>query len=270
MIPARFALGLLLLTTIRLFGAEPSLSKKAWTILEAGTHDTRADRRAQAISALGVIPGDQKAVDMTELALQDSKPEVRRAAVIALGEMDAKASVPKIKALVPQSDGKTLLVTAEVLKKFKDPEGYEIYYQVLTGKLKRGGSVLDGLKDKKSLEKMGVEAAIGFVPFGGIGTGAYDYLKQYGIANSTVDATAAAALAQDPDPRSEKALVRASFDGRELVEVAALRALAKRGNSAVAPEIEPAMYSDKALVSYTAAASVVRLLDLRVGHRSKR
>ena len=66
----------------------------------------------------------------------------------------------------PNRMAKHYLVTAEVLKMFKDPEGYEIYYQVLTGKLKRGGSVLDGLKDKKSLEKMGVEAAIGFVPFG--------------------------------------------------------------------------------------------------------
>jgi HEAT repeat protein len=256
--------------SVQAFGAEPSQSSRAWTILETGAYDQNADRRAEAVSAVGLLAGNQKAVGIAEQALKDPKPEVCRAAVTALGEMNAKASLPKIKELADRADAKTVLTIAEVLKRFHDPEGYEIYYEVLTGKLKGGGSVLDGLKDKKSLEKMGVEAAIGFVPFGGIGTGAYDYLKRNGAVNATIEARAATALAHDPDPQSEKALIQASFGANEVVEVAALRALAKRGHSTVVAEIGPAMYSDKTLVSYTAAAAILHLIDLQVRHKSKK
>ena len=41
------------------------------------------------------------------------------------------------------------MAIAAVLKKSYDPEGYEIYYEILTGKRKGSGSILDGIKDKK-------------------------------------------------------------------------------------------------------------------------
>jgi HEAT repeat protein len=104
---------------------------------------------------------------------------------------------------------------------------------------------------------MGLEEAFGFVPFGGVGIGAYDYFKRNDTSN--VNAAAATALAQDRDPATEKALVQASFGGKEIVQAAALRALAMRGDPAVINEIEPAMYSDKSLISYTAAATIVHL-----------
>jgi HEAT repeat protein len=79
---------------------------------------------------------------------------------------------------------------------------------------------------------------------------------------------AANALAQDRDPASEKALVQASFSGNEIVQAAALRVLAKRGDPAVVKDIEPAMYSEKSLIRYTAAAAVVHLTKLRSKRRS--
>jgi HEAT repeat protein len=170
--------------------------------------------------------------------------------------------LPKIKALLKHSDAKTVVAIAAVLKKFNDPEGYEIYYEIVTGERKGGGGILDGVKDKKSLEKMGVEEAVGFILFGGIGIGAYDYFKQNDSSN--VNAAAVTALAQDRDPASERALVRASFGGKEIVQIAALRALAKRGDPAVEKDIEPAMYSEKSLISYTAAATVVHLTSQRL------
>jgi HEAT repeat protein len=177
--------------------------------------------------------------------------------------MNSKASLPKIKALISHSDAKTVVAIAAVLKKFKDPEGYEIYYQLLTGKRKGGGSIYDGIKDRKSLEKMGVETAIGFAPFGGAATGAYDYFKQNGSSHSELSVTAVSALADDPDPVAEKALVQASFGGKEVVQVTALRALAKRGDPTVVKDIEPAMCSDKSMISYTAAATILHLQNLR-------
>lgn len=108
-----------------------------------------------------------------------------------------------------------------------------------------------------------METAVGFAPFGGMATGAYDYFKQNGSARSTLDVTAVSALADDRDRVAEEALVQSSVGGKEVIQVAALRALAKRGDATVVDDIEPAMYSDKPLIRYTAAATILHLLDLR-------
>jgi HEAT repeat protein len=236
---------------------------KAWTVLEAGLRDDKADKRIQAVAALGLMSGDKKAIEAAEHELQDPDSNVCRAAIGALGDMDSKASLPKLKALIAHSDAKTIVAIAAVLVKFKDPEGYEIYYELITGKRKGGGSIVDGIKDKKAIEKMGVETAIGIAPFGGVATGAYGYFKQNGSSQSSVEAIAVSALAEDRDPEAEKALVQASFGGKEGVQVAALRALAKRGDASVVDDIAPAIYSDKSLIRYTAAATILHLLDQR-------
>jgi HEAT repeat protein len=58
----------------------------------------------------------------------------------------------------------------------------------------------------------------------------------------------------------KKSLVQVVFGGKAPVRVAALRALAKRGDATVVSDIEPAMHAEKALVSYTAAAAILHLL----------
>lgn len=230
----------------------------AWKLLKDGLQDKDAEKRAQAVSALGLIRGNLESIRLAENALGDSSKEVREAAVTALGEMDAKSSRTKIKALLGTADSHTVITIAAVLRKFDDPEGYEIYYEILTGRRKGNGGLLQGIKDKKSLEKMGFEEALGFVPYASIGLGAYNYFK--GNNSSAVDATAATQLATDPDAAAKKALVDAAYNGKEVVKVAALRALARRGDPAVVPDIAHQMW-DKPLVSYTAAAAVVHLTD---------
>jgi HEAT repeat protein len=218
------------------------------------------DRRAEAIAALGIAAGDNRALKTLEECLQDPKPEIRAVAIAALGDMNAKSSLPKIKALLSDSDAKTALVIAAVLKKFGDPEGFEIYYELLTGQRKDGQNMTDGIKDKKGLEKMGAKAAIGVLPFGGVATGAYDYMSGNSKSAANVYVSAVNALEVDPDPQVEKALVQAAFGGKEPVRVAALRALARRGDATVVDDIEPAMHSDKTAVSYTTAAAILHLL----------
>ena len=240
--------------------AEQSLKHEAWDILDAGMNDKSADRRAEAIAALGVAAGDEKALKTLEGCLHDPNEEIRMAAIAALGDINAKSSLPKIKALLSDSDPKTTLTIAAVLKKFGDPEGFEIYYELFTGERKDGQKLTDGLKDKKGLEKMGATAAIGILPFGGVATGAYDYINGNSKAGANVYVTAVNALAEDPDPQGKKALLRAAFSGKEPVRLAALRALAQRGDTTVVDDIEPAMYSGKSPVSYTAAAAILHLL----------
>ena len=218
-----------------------------------------------AVTALGLMPRDKKAADAAEHALQDTDGNVRRAGIGALAEMNSRASLPKIKALIDKADGKTIVAIAAALKKLNDPEAYDIYYQILTGKRKGGGSIFDGIKDKKALETIGVEAAIGFIPFSGVGTGAYNYLKQNSSARANLNVVAVDALADEPgrDPAVDKALVQAAFDEKALVQIAAFHALAKRGDPAVISDLEPAMDSAKPLVSYTAAATILHLEGMR-------
>lgn len=66
----------------------------------------KSDKRAQDVSALGLIADDPMAIETAEHALQDSKSDVRKAAVTALADMNSRASLPKIKALLKHSDGK--------------------------------------------------------------------------------------------------------------------------------------------------------------------
>jgi len=243
-----------------LAAAEHSLRDEAWSILDAGLQDKSVDKRAEALAALGIAAGDARALNTLEESLRDPKPEVRTAAVAALGDMNAKSSLPKIKALLSDSDAKTTLVIAAVLKKFGDPEGFEIYNALVAGERKDGQKLTDGIKDRKGLEKMGAEAAIGFLPFGGVATGAYDYISGTSKSAANVYVIAVNALADDPDPQVKKALVQAAFGRKLPVRVAALRALAKRDDPNVVNDIEPAMHSDKAVISYTAAAAILHLL----------
>jgi HEAT repeat protein len=243
-----------------LVAAGQSVRDEAWSVLDAGLHNKSADKRAEAIAALGLAVGDQKALKTAEEALEDPNPNIRIAAVTALGNMNEKAALPEIKALLREGDAKTTLAIAAVLKKFGDAEGYEIYYELLMGERKDGEKLVDGIKDKKGLEKMGAKTAIGFLPFGGVATGTYDYLEQNGKSHASVYVTAVNALAEDRDPKAEKALVRAVFGGKEPVQLAALQGLAKRGDAKVVNDIEPAMHSEKDLVSYTAAAATLHLL----------
>ncbi len=255
----RLGIGCILFLLVFCFSGTAQSGSKAWDILKAGASDPNTTKRQQAISSLGIVTGNRKAVELAEHALQDSQSAVRRAAVIALGGMGSRSSLPKIKALLPSSNAETVVAIAAVLKQFNDPEGYAIYYEILTGQRKSGGGILSGLEDKKTLEKMGFEEAIGFIPFGGVGWGAYEYFKHLGAPG--VDVAAAAALASDPDPSARTALIHASFGGKQMVRLAALQALARRGDPSVVDSIEPAMYSEIPLVSYTAAAVVAHLTE---------
>ena len=240
--------------------AGQSLRDEAWGILDGGLQDKNVDKRAEVLAALGVAAGDARALKTLEECLQDPKPEIRTAAVAALGDMNAKSSLPKIKALLSDSDAKTTLAIAAVLQKFGDSEGFEIYYELVTGERKDGQKITDSIKNRKGLEKMGAETAIGFLPFGGVATGAYDYISGSNKSGANAYVTAVNALAEDSDPQVKKALVHAAFGGKVPVRVAALRALAKRGDPTVVNDIEPAMHSDKAVVSYTAAAAILHML----------
>jgi HEAT repeat protein len=78
-------------------------------------------------------------------------------------------------------------------------------------------------------------------------------------------AAAARVLVGDPDPKTEQALVRAANDKSWVVRMAAIDALARRGNAGVIPQIEPRLDDEKDVVRYTTAAAIIRLAGKKAG-----
>lgn len=253
-------LGLLLLAASCDLPAQTP-EQSAWKILQDGVNENSPVRRSKAVRALGLLPEESQAVAFAEKALGDEKPPVRTAAATALGEMRSKASIPKLRKALSDTDGAVVLAAAQALVTLKDNRGYDAYYAVLTGQRKTGHELisegLQVLRDPKKLAKFSFEEGIGFVPFGGLGFSAFSTLTKDDV--SPVRAAAARILANDPDPRSGEALGLAVSDKSGMVRAAAVEAIAKRGDASLLSDILPALSDDSDSVRYTSAAAVIRL-----------
>jgi len=239
--------------------------EEAWRILDTACTEEQTPDRAAAIRALGLIPNDPRARKLAEGALMDDKADVRLAGAEALGEMNARASIPKLKRALNDNDPTVVLAAAHSLELMHSRSAYQVYYEVLAGdrKTHRGliASQASALKDPKKLAQLGLRQGMGFVPFGGLGWGAMKMMAK--DDSSPVRAAAARVLTNDPDPAAARALTDALGDKSWLVRAAALEALAKRGEPAVIDTVQLYAYDEKDAVRYTAAAAVVRLTAIR-------
>ncbi len=146
----------------------------------------------------------------------------------------------------------------------------DVYYAILTGERKSGASLMDEqkkmLSDPKKLAQFGFEQGIGFIPFAGLGYGAFKMVTK--DTTSPVLAAAALTLVKDPDPKSGEALSNAATNNKSwIVRAAALNAIALRGETSLLPAAESQLDDPKEEVQYSAAAAVIRLTDLRA-HRA--
>jgi len=236
----------------------------AWGLILSGLHSPNSDERVAAVRVLGLLSNDHDASDLAEGALADKKSAVRSAAATALGQMRSTGSIPKLKQVLDDKEISVVLAAARALDEMKDPEGYEIYYEILTGERKSSAGFIAQqtaiLHDPKKLAQMGFEQGIGFIPYAGMGWDAVQVILKND--SSPIRAAAASMLANDPDPDTAKALVKAVRDNNWIVRVAAIEAIAKRGDGSLRISIEPSMYDPKREVRYTAAATVVHLVDV--------
>jgi HEAT repeat protein len=153
-----------------------------------------------------------------------------------------------------------VLAAAQALRAMNDPVALEVAYEVLTGERKSTEGVTGEVRvihDPKKMAELGLDAGVGFIPFGGLGWGAFKYFTKDDI--SPIRASAAIVLAKDPDEQSGKALANATDDKKWLVQVAALRALALRGDRKYLDVVAAKMSAERSIVSYTAAAAVIHL-----------
>src|SRR6267378_2392401 len=234
---------------------------KAWDILRAGARASNFDRRANAIQALGLTSGDAEAVQLAERALHDKEPTVRAAAAKSLGAMRSTKSIAILQDALSDKDISVCLAVAHSLIQLKEKSGFDLYYDVLVGERKGGKSLIaEQMKDLKTPEraiKFAFDQGIGFVPYGGYGMEAVRAWKKRDP--SPTRAAAARELAEDPDPRTSRALSKALSDTDWVVRAAALQAIAKRGDPTLLPDVSQAMSDKKDIVRFSAAAAVLHL-----------
>jgi len=260
----------LVLTTIA-SGQTQSPQQLAWSILQGGTSNSNMQQRITAVSALSVVTADPKAVSTAEQALQDSQPQVRSAAATTLGVLKSPSSIPALEKALKDTDPSVIMSAANALVQMNNEKGYDTYYAVATGQLKGGEGLVGSQKQElntlmhnpKDLAETAFEQGIGFVPFGGIGFGAFKAIHDSGQNAIIVKATAYKMLAKDPDPQSEKALINATADPQWQVRAAAYDALARRGDKSVLPQISNGLTDQQQQVQYAAAAAVAQLSALR-------
>jgi len=267
--PVRGSLILSLITVTCLFPTNHLSSAEtgkevAWNLIVSGVHSSDSGERVAAVRVLGLLMGDRKAGELAEHALGDDKPEVRGAAATALGQMRSTASIPRLKQILSDKEVSVVLAAARALHAMNDQAGYEVYYEILTGERKGSEGLIAQqtaiLHDPKKLAEMGFEQGIAYIPYAGIG---WDALRViFKNDSSPIRAAAAQMLADDPDPNSAKALLKATQDKNWIVRVAALEAIAKRGDPTLRINVEPYMYDPKRQVRYAAAASVLHLVDI--------
>jgi len=238
--------------------------EKAWQIIQTGQAEHHADVRAAAVRALGLLRGDPRAEELAVNALKDKNPLVRAAAAIALGQMGAQSLIPSLKKALADKENRVFFAAADSLLLLGDPSGYDLYREVLTGERRSGEGLIGGKKrliaNRKEMVLLGIGVAAGFAPYAGYGWMMRQELSKDYVTPVRVNALKK--LANDPDLRIGRALVKAASDKHCAVRAAALDAIARHGDANLTDVVTLHMDGKKAAVRFTAAAAVLRLSSL--------
>jgi HEAT repeat protein len=245
--------------------ATPDVREQAWTVLNEGLRHERASHRTIAVQALSLMSRNRTAERLALRALDDKDPKVRAAAATTLGQLKVVAAIPALRKALEDEQIAVVLSATHSLYLLKDKKAYDIYYAILMKDRKTSDgllqSQLDRLKDPKQMMELGIQEGIGFVPFGGMGYEAVRELRKRG--DSSARAASARFLAHDPDQISEDALMQTALaDSSEEVRLAALDALAERGDPRCIERLARNLGEDKSAVRYRTAAVVLHLGDL--------
>lgn len=222
----------------------------------------RSSQRADGIRALGLLHDDRLGRELAENALTDPSVDVRVAAATALGQMHATESIPKLEHALDDHRIPVVMAAAHSLQLLNDKKSaYIVYYELLTGERKTDDGIIaqqmETLRNPRELAKMGFSEGIGFVPFAGMGWDAWRTIHKKDP--NPARAVAATYLANDPDPHTARALVKATSDKNWIVRAAAIEAIAKRGDASLLSKVEVKFTDKSEKVRFSAAAAVIRL-----------
>jgi len=119
------------------FGQVPT--QRAWEILQKEHHSHSTKERVNAVRALGQLPGNFHAVQLSEQTIADNKPDVRAAAALTLGRLGSRRSILLLKEALKDKNTKVALAASSALVSVGDSSGYVIYRDVLVGKAQERG-----------------------------------------------------------------------------------------------------------------------------------
>ena len=243
----------------------PDTREQAWAVLNEGLKHDHASHRMIAVQALSLMAKNRTAERLAMRALKDHDIKVRASAATTLGQLNARQAIPALRQALQDPQIVVVLGAAQALYLMKDPSAYDIYYAILMGDRKSTNgllqSQLDRLKDPKQMMQLGIQEGISFVPFGGMGYEAFRELKSHN--GDSARAAAARFLARDPDQITEDALLQTAVaDKNEEVRLAALDALAERGDPKCIERLAKNLNEDKSAVRYRTAAAILHLGDL--------
>jgi HEAT repeat protein len=233
----------------------------AWDILEKGHTSRHAKERIIAVRALGHLPGNFRAVELAEELIVDRDADVRAAAALTLGQLNAVRSIPLLREALKDKNIRVDFAASSALLSLGDTSGYAIYYQVLIGKRKSGEGLVEEqkrlIKDPKAMTLMMLGTAAGFAPYAGYGWAMFQVIsKDYA---GPVRVEAMQKLAKDPDAQTEAALIEAASNKNWKLRVAALEALAQRGDPRLADTLASHLSDKNQAVRCAAAAGFIRL-----------
>ncbi len=253
----------LLINALSVQACAQSSITQAWPVLEAGLGGKSPTQRTAAVRILGLIPDDAHAAELAEKALKDKSSAVRVAAATSLGKMHATGADASLKESLNDKSLPVVMAAAHALRLLNDPKCYDVYYEVFTGERKNNTSMIAQemqiLHDPKQLARMGFNEGIGYVPYAGIGWGAFQTIMHNKKSGAAAKAALIAALATDPEARTAKLLLKVSKNPNWVLRVAALEAIDKRGDPELLPGIEPRLSDSRREVRFTAAATVIHL-----------
>jgi HEAT repeat protein len=242
--------------------AQVSPRDQSWQVLRTGLAEAKAPQRTEAVKALSLVTGNRTAESLASKALQDTDPRVRTAAAATLGQLHVTSAIPALREALADKQISVVLAATYSLFLLKDKSAYGVYYAILMRDRKSSEGMvqaqIDRLKDPKQVAEMGVQEGLGFVPFGGMGYQAYKQISNRDA--SPVRAAAARFLAHDPDSVTEDALVQSALADSSLdVRLAALDALAERGDPKCIELLLKNLSDDRSAVRYRTAATILHL-----------
>lgn len=239
----------------------------AWEVLTAGLKDKNAEKRKEAVTAVGTIGKQARAVKIEEDMLAgDPDVEVRQAAAGMLGEMKSTASIPKLKAALDKGD-EVSFSAARALWMIGDRSGRPMLEDVADSEYKNSPGPVESAKrqarktlhDPSAMAKMGSTEAADMLlgPFA-IGLKlAVELRKDGGAPGRLVSINL---LAQDCAPSSVKVMESVmSADKNDAVRAAAVLGLGKCGSAASVPKLQSLLTFEKYSITLVAAASIVRI-----------
>lgn len=241
--------------------------EEAWSELQIFAEAKNVDQRVQTMTALGLLGGHQRALNLLRKGFDDPEVDVRIAAVVAAGASKDKNLTTDLRSLLDDKDPEVAYAAALNLWKMGDHSGEDILLDVLRGDRKTDkGLMKEGmhhanreLHSPADLAKMGaLQASLIFLPPVGYGLGAYRYMHSSG-PDPRVESLEM--LTQEHNNLVRDTLIELADDKDTALRIAIAEKLSGYRGQTVVDALAKLFDDSKEVVRLTAYAAYIRVLE---------